>query len=175
MLTDNTFYIFESKGIRISERDNLDGTEYARTIEISLPVGADFSQTIYYNGTDEDFIREFCKIAKKFNHDDYTAELIPDRGTLGIPNSIRTILDNAEAIKRTLLAASEELYFSVPQEYTVPVYIQGTVDIKVIASTVEEALEEAESIARKGNYGSLYDLEFSAEAAIDNNGNIYQG
>lgn len=175
MLTDNTFYIFESKGIRISERDDLDGTEYARTIEIPLPAGADFSQTIYYNGTDEDFIREFCKIEKEFNHDDYTAELIPDRGTLGIPNSIRTILDNAEVIKRTLIAAAEELSPAVPREFTVPVYVYGIIDIEVIAETVEEALEEAESIARKGNYGSLYDLEFSAEAAIDNNGNVYRG
>lgn len=136
-----------------------------------------FVRIIYYNGTNKDFIRAFCEAARDFNPDDHCLGLIPSRGSCGIPNSIHTIADNAETIKNILLTAAEELnpVPEIPQEFTVPVYVHGIIDIEVIAETVEEALEEAENIARKGNYGSLYDLEFSAEAAIDNNGNVLRG
>ena len=174
MLDINTIYILESKGLHISDREYY-YSEYSRRITIPAPEGVDFVRIIYYNGTNKDFTRAFCEAARDFNPNDHCLELIPSRGSRGIPNSIHAIAENAEAIKNILLAAAEELRPAVPREFTVPVYVYGIIDIEVIAETVEEALEEAESIARKGNYGSLYDLEFSAEAAIDNNGNIYRG
>lgn len=93
-MIDKRYYeAIESCGWSVCSDDD-DGVE----LEISSPAGEDF---IFYSDT-RDFPTGAIEYARCFDPDEHAAELIENRGKHGIPDSVRTLIDDADAIKEML-------------------------------------------------------------------------
>jgi len=64
---------------------------------------------VYYNGTSKDFIKEVVEYAISYNVDDEVIYCLPIRGIQGIPSDIRTLLEDCEEAKETLMNIAEDL------------------------------------------------------------------
>ena len=92
----------------ISERTyNNDG--YDVELETYSPEGEDVIIPLIYDGTEEDFIRQFERYAEGFDAEEHAEMWIEGRGKNGVPDSIKDLLEDAEWIKGTLMEIADEL------------------------------------------------------------------
>ena len=92
----------------ISERTyNNDG--YDVELETYSPEGEDVIVSLTYDGTEEDFIRQFRSYAEGFDAEEHAEMWIESRGKNGVPDSIKDILEDAEWIKSTLEEVADDL------------------------------------------------------------------
>ena len=108
MLSERTIEILENNDMHAYDRSEQRG-EFVREIEFYSPEGEDVIETIFYDGTDEGFIREFKAHAVNFDADEHAEMWIEGRGKRGVPESVRDLITDAEWIKDTLLAVADEL------------------------------------------------------------------
>lgn len=147
MLSEKTIAIFEENDITVSERYEEDG-EYYREIEFYSPEGEDVLETIWYDGTDNGFIKAFKRNADNFDADEHAEMWIDKRGKNGVPDNVRALIDDAENIKDTLLKVAEKLE-GIERElhnYKVTITIEGaeeekTMDFYIEAESFEQAAE----------------------------------
>lgn len=83
--------------------------EYVAEVEFYSPLGEDFIMTIFFDGTNRDFVQQFQEYYYDYDADDHAAELIEHRGTNGVPFCVRDILDDAEAIDSMMKKMSNVL------------------------------------------------------------------
>jgi hypothetical protein len=102
ILEDNGFYVGEPE---YSNHHN----EYCIEINQSTDLGEDWWMTLWYDGTDEDFIQKFETMVDNFDPDEEAEVYIEMRGKNGVPNSIRDILEDQVWKLETLKAALEDL------------------------------------------------------------------
>lgn len=75
------------------------------------PAGEDL---VFYVEKDEDFVRGVKKLAADFDADEHAEMWVESRGKQGVPNSIRELINDADAIDKMLqdlaaaLAETEE-------------------------------------------------------------------
>ena len=91
------------------DRDKNGNGEYTREIEFFSPEGEDVIECIWYDGTDEGFIKAFRENAEHFDPDEHAEIWVESRGKRGVPESIKDLIADAEWIKTTLLAVADEL------------------------------------------------------------------
>lgn len=92
----------------ISERTyNNDG--YDVELETYSPEGEDVIISLIYDGTKEDFIRQFESYAEDFDAEEHAEMWIESRGKNGVPDSIKDLLEDAEWQKEMLLEVAKEL------------------------------------------------------------------
>ena len=92
----------------ISERTyNNDG--YDVELETYSPEGEDVIIPLIYDGTEEDFIRQFENYAEDFDAEEHAEMWIEGRGKNGVPDSIKDLLEDAEWQKKMLLEVAKEL------------------------------------------------------------------
>ena len=92
----------------ISERTyNNDG--YDVELETYSPEGEDVIVSLTYDGTEEDFIRQFRSYAEGFDAEEHAEMWIEGRGNNGVPDSIKDLLEDAEWIKSTLEEVADDL------------------------------------------------------------------
>ena len=92
----------------ISERTyNNDG--YDVELETYSPEGEDVIIPLIYDGTEEDFIRQFERYAEGFDAEEHAEMWIEGRGKNGVPDSIKDLLEDAEWQKEMLLEVAKEL------------------------------------------------------------------
>lgn len=92
----------------ITERThNNDG--YDVELETYSPEGEDVIISLIYDGTEEDFIKQFESYAKCFDAEDHAETYINMRGKNGVPESIKDLLEDAEWQKEMLLEVAKEL------------------------------------------------------------------
>ena len=108
MLSERTIEILENNDMKIYDRYEQDG-EFTREIEFYSPEGEDVCECIFYDGTDEGFIRKFKTHAVNFDADEHAEMWIEGRGKRGVPESVRDLITDAEWIKDTLLSVADEL------------------------------------------------------------------
>lgn len=108
MLSERTIEILENNDMHAYDRSEQHG-EFVREIEFYSPEGEDVIETIFYDGTDEGFIREFKANAINFDADEHAEMWIEGRGKRGVPESVRDLITDAEWIKDTLLSVADEL------------------------------------------------------------------
>lgn len=108
MLSERTIEILENNDMHAYDRSEQHG-EFVREIEFYSPEGEDVIETIFYDGTDEGFIREFKANAVNFDADEHAEMWIEGRGKKGVPDSVRDLITDAEWIKNTLLSVADEL------------------------------------------------------------------
>lgn len=83
--------------------------EYDIELETFSPLGEDFLIALIYDGTKADFIRKFAEYADDFDAEEHASMWIEYRGTRGIPDSIRDLIQDAEDIKEMLSRAAAAL------------------------------------------------------------------
>lgn len=88
---------------------NKQDDEYVAEVEFYSPLGEDFIMTIFFDGTNRDFVQQFQEYYYDYDADAHAADLIEYRGTNGVPSSIRDILDDAEAIDSMIKKMSNVL------------------------------------------------------------------
>ena len=108
MLSERTIEILENNDMKIYDRYEQDG-EFTREIEFYSPEGEDVCECIFYDGTDESFIKAFRNNAENFDVDEHAETYIEFRGKRGVPESVRDLITDAEWIKDTLLSVADEL------------------------------------------------------------------
>ena len=92
----------------ISERTyNNDG--YDVELETYSPEGEDVIISLIYDGTEEDFIKQFESYAEDFDAEEHAETYINMRGKNGVPESIKNLLEDAEWQKEMLLEVAKDL------------------------------------------------------------------
>lgn len=80
-------------------------------LENYSPEGEDFSMIIDFDKEDviDSFLKNLKKYESDFDPEEHAEMLIENRGNYGVPNSIRDLLDDAEAIKKMIFELWDKL------------------------------------------------------------------
>lgn len=108
------------EGIRYVSDDKSDTPFY---LELSgrSPEGEDLSgECIWFDGTDEGLKAALAEHAESFDPDEHAELWISGRGKNGVPNSIRALIEDADAIKKMLQELSDKV-----SEVTEPLVVLG--------------------------------------------------
>ena len=89
--------VLEACGWRLNSIEKQNG-EYCAEIENWSPAGEDLPETIWYNGTGKGFVEAVQEWASDYDADDHAEMLVEFRGQRGVPNSIRDLINDADAI-----------------------------------------------------------------------------
>lgn len=80
--------------------------EYVAELEWYSPLGEDCIFTIWFDGSDDGFIQRFDEYSIGFDPEEHAELWISIRGKNGVPNSIRDLLEDADAIHEFLKSTS---------------------------------------------------------------------
>lgn len=106
----STLNILEQQDYQIHGPYMQDREQYFE-LEWYSPAGEDVIHSIFFDGTEKDFIKQFCKLAEDFDPDEHAEMWVDSRGRGGVPATIRELLDDAEAIKKHLAETAEKLKY----------------------------------------------------------------
>lgn len=101
--------LLENNGFSVNDVEQNGESGYYVELNQSTPEGEDWWVTITYDGTDEDFIREFKTYADYFDVDEEVEIWIDSRGKNGVPSSIRALVEDAEWKEETLKNTADDL------------------------------------------------------------------
>lgn len=107
-LSKNIIEVLEVKDWNIYDNTEYDGRYYVE-IENYSPEGENLIETVWFDGTDSGFIKGVRELANNFDPEEHAEMWIKGRGKNGVPESIRDLLDNAEAIKEMLEELADAL------------------------------------------------------------------
>ena len=93
--------ILESRDINIINTEKHQ-EEYITELEFWSDAGEDFIITLWHNRTKKSFIDAFIGYAIDFDPDEHAEMYVEYRGTRGIPDSIRDLINDADSIKEFL-------------------------------------------------------------------------
>ena len=82
---------------------------YYTELEFFTDAGEDFVFSVWHNGTKESFINAFCEYAADFDADEHAEMWVNMRGQRGVPESIRTLIEDADGIAATLETIADKL------------------------------------------------------------------
>lgn len=109
-LNENIVRILEENGFYVGTPTGSDHhREYYVEINQSTDLGEDWWMTVWYDGSDEDFIQKFETMVDYFDPDEEAEIYIDMRGKNGVPDSIRDILDDQVWKLETLRTTLKEL------------------------------------------------------------------
>lgn len=97
---------------RICERLGWNVTVLENEVELaqSSPAGEDF----YFTVDKKNFARSVQEYAEEFDADEHAAMWVENMHTVkGVPQSIRTLIDDADAIQEMLTELSEQIYKTI--------------------------------------------------------------
>lgn len=100
-MTKKVVKILEEMDFRICGTYKQD-EEFVSELEWYSPAGEDIIITIWHDNTDEDFVDGFSDYVLDFDPDEHAEMYVDIRGTRGVPDSIRVLIDDADAIKEHL-------------------------------------------------------------------------
>lgn len=83
------------------------------------PAGEDWHVTIWFNGSDNDFINSFTRYSEIFDVDEEAEIWIKSRGKHGVPSSISVLVKDAEWKKETLGKTLKDLEDIDKNEYDI--------------------------------------------------------
>lgn len=143
---------------------------YSVELETYSPEGEDVIVDIFYDGSADDFVRQFREYAADFDPDDHVELWIDCRGERGVPESIRALMDDAEEIKRILVDTALALGERKIEE---PEEIEEIEDKGYDTTDVAEALCDLMDLScgndvKKEVEAALYWLKCAAENPYNN-------
>ncbi|MBQ3543495.1 MAG: hypothetical protein IJA34_00660 [Lachnospiraceae bacterium] len=127
MLSEKIINILEANDIIIHKRNEQNGIFY-REIEFYSSEGEDVIETVWYDGTEENFVNGFKKLADDFDADDHAEMWINNRNNSGVPQSIRALIDDAEEIKNTLVSVANQLLIRDEEKMTIEEFYDYIID-----------------------------------------------
>ena len=107
-LNEKVIEILENNGFNIGKINTQDDNYYI-DLQQYTQAGEDWYVTIWFNGTDKDFVTQVEEYYNNFDVDEETEILIESRGKNGVPSSIRTILEDQEWKDNKLKELSDNL------------------------------------------------------------------
>ncbi len=113
MLKKRYLEILEENDIEISITEYPEGDRLAE-IQFYSDAGEDFSEAFYF--TPETFAEDFSVMADEFDPDEHAEMWVDLRGKRGVPDSIRTLIDDADWIKEKLMDVADELMNAVEDQ-----------------------------------------------------------
>lgn len=93
--------VLESRDIRIISTEKQQ-EEYITELEFWSDAGEDFIITLWHDRTKKSFVDAFISYAIDFDPDEHAEMYVEHRGTRGIPDSIRALINDADSIKEFL-------------------------------------------------------------------------
>ena len=137
----------------ISERTyNNDG--YDVELETYSPEGEDVIVSLTYDGTEEDFIRQFRSYTEGFDAEEHAEMWIESRGKNGVPDSIKDLLEDAEWIKNTLEEVADDLENIDNEEEDTEE--KETLSTEEKLERIKEILSERNGVADSQEFGLSY-------------------
>lgn len=94
-LNDRIIAFVESYGFSMNEVEQQDDEFYVE-IGQHTPCGEDWRETVWFDGTDEGFVKGVGDLYTSFDVDSEVEFWIDSRGTNGVPRRIRDLLEDAE-------------------------------------------------------------------------------
>ena len=108
-LSERIIEVLEKNEFNVGEITEQD-KEFYLEFGQSTPEGEDWWEILWFDGTEEGFIKAFTDRANSFDVDEEAEVWIEARGRVnGVPDSIRDLIDDAEWKKETLLQTVREL------------------------------------------------------------------
>lgn len=107
-MTKKMWDVLEDNDVRVLSVEKWENS-YQAELEWYTPLGEDFVFGICYDGTDQDFSEKFKYYAIDFDAEEHAEIWINVRGTNGVPDSIRGLLDDADEIDSFLMKISDKL------------------------------------------------------------------
>ena len=107
-LNDKVIEVLENKEFAIHKIEK-QGDNYYTEINQYTPLGEDWWETIWFDGTDEGFIEAIRERYNTFDVDEETEIWIECRGKNGVPNSIKALVEDAEWKESILGELADEL------------------------------------------------------------------
>ena len=84
---------------------------YYAEMEFYSDAGEDFVFTVWFDGTWSDFCDNFRQYVIDFDPDEHAEMWVNSRGKNGVPDSIRTLIDDADSILEYLEKWSDNLEY----------------------------------------------------------------
>ena len=107
-LNNKVIRVLENKDFAVHKVEK-QGDDFIVEINQGTPLGEDWWETIWFDGTDEGFIKAVRERYNYFDVDDETEIWIENRGKNGVPNSIRALIEDAEWKELILGELADEL------------------------------------------------------------------
>lgn len=86
------------------------GSDYEALIEFwTDTAGQDVPTEFDYDGTPEDYVKQFTERAENYDVDDEVELYVDMRGKNGVPNTVRELLDDCQEAKDTLMEIANKL------------------------------------------------------------------
>lgn len=109
-LNENIVRVLENNGFTVGKPEYSNHhKEYCVEINQYTDLGEDWWMSLWYDGSDEDFIQKFETMVDYFDPDEEAEIFIEMRGKNGVPDSIRDILDDQVWKLETLRTTLKEL------------------------------------------------------------------
>lgn len=88
-----------------------DSDEICTELEYYSPLGEDFLMTVWHGRDAIDFADKLSDCANDFDTEEHAAEWYDNRHRVsGVPQSLKDLLEDAEAIKDNFINASKKIY-----------------------------------------------------------------
>lgn len=107
-LSNKIIRVIESNDFSINEVEK-QGNDFYVEINQYTPLGEDWWETIWFDGTDEGFIKAVRERYNGFDVDEETEIWIESRGKNGAPSSIKALVKDAEWKESMLDKLADEL------------------------------------------------------------------
>lgn len=101
-LSDNIIEVLENNDWGLCGEVTEQGGNFYAEIETFSLCGEDVVETVYFDGTDVGFIDGIKQCTYNFDADEHAEFWVNHRGENGVPNSIRELIDDANAIQGML-------------------------------------------------------------------------
>lgn len=95
MLSDKIIEIIKENGFTYNIQHQVD-EDYYIELNQDTPAGEDWWYTVWFDGTDEDFINSLRKGVYDFDIDEEVELWVNSRGKNGVPSSIKVLVEDAE-------------------------------------------------------------------------------
>ena len=100
--------VLEEQGYTVLSIEKQRGQHIAE-LETDSPAGEDVIVDVWFDGTNKGFVSAFYQYAIDFDPDEHAEGWIEFRGKGGCPSSIRTLIDDADAINNSLMETAAKL------------------------------------------------------------------
>lgn len=117
-LNEKIIEVIENNGFCCSAVVEQDNGFYIELYQ-DTPAGEDWHVTIWFNGSDNDFINSFIRYSETFDVDEEAEIWIKSRGKHGVPSSISVLVKDAEWKKETLGKMLKDLEDLDENEYDI--------------------------------------------------------
>ena len=101
-LSNDIIEVLENNDWRLCGEVKKQGKEFYVEIKNFSPCGEDIIEIVWFDGTDAGFIDGVKKCALNFDADDHAEMWVDQRGKNGVPDSIRELINDANAIQKML-------------------------------------------------------------------------